>query len=449
MSVLTVYPATKPLRGSVEVPADKSITHRAVLLSGLATGTSRIALDVMGEDNASTLHCLEALGVTFLHRGATLEVTGVGLHGLAPPARELDCGNSGTTMRLLAGVLAAQRFSSTLVGDASLSRRPMQRIARPLRLRGARIEGAPHATKLGEITAPLVVGPLPDTHALSALEYESPVASAQVKSAVLLSGLYATGPTLFKEPHVSRDHTERMLQALGVRLETVGAMIRLSPDRWSGRLEAFDMGVVGDLSAAAFFIAAAMIVEGSEIEMHGVGLNPTRSGVLEIARDAGGDLEVQAGGESLGEPKGAIVARGSRLQGLRTGGETVLRAIDEVPIIAALLSRAKGTSRIEDAGELRVKESDRIRSMVTMLNAFGVLATELPEGMQIEGSAGGSLRGATVDAGGDHRIAMTAAILGLVADGPTTITGAETIATSFPSFADMLRRVGARVEEHA
>jgi 3-phosphoshikimate 1-carboxyvinyltransferase len=449
MPDLVIHPAKQPLVGSVPVPGDKSIAHRAILLAGLASGTSRVksAGGALGEDNLSTMGALRAMGVKVTEEddgGLVLE--GRGLDGLSAPSGPLDCGNSGTTMRLLCGVLAAQRFAAELVGDASLSRRPMQRVAGPLRLRGARIEGKIDPKRPGEITAPIRVGPLPAPHVLSSLEYELPVASAQVKSALLLSGLWADGPTYVREPLVSRDHTERMLSALGVPLRSVGAMVELDPAAWSGTLPAFSIDVPGDLSAAAFLVVAAQIVAGSRVDVRRVGLNPTRTGLLEILRDMGGMLETNHGGDELGEPLGDLRAGAAALHGVRTGGEVVTRAIDEVPILCALAARASGRTEIHDAAELRVKESDRIATMARVLAAFGVTVEERPDGLSVEGVPDRPLKAATIASRGDHRVAMTAAVLGLVADGVTRVTDAGCIATSFPRFVGTLRALGAEVE---
>jgi 3-phosphoshikimate 1-carboxyvinyltransferase len=446
MTTLVVHPAVQPLVGSVPVPSDKSIGHRALLFGALCEGETHITGFSHGEDNVSTAHCLRAMGVEIHEPGpAELVVRGAGLDGLKAPDRPLDCGNSGTTMRLLTGLLSAARFQATLIGDETLSRRPMMRVAKPLRARGAVIEGRPHASRPGEIVAPLVVGPLPDGAALAALEYESAVASAQVKSAILLSGLYASGTTRFKEPTVSRDHTERMLQALGVPLRTVGPLVEIDPVGWNRRMPAFDIAIPGDISAAAFLLVAGQIVSGSRITARGVGTNPTRTGILEIARDMGGGLAVEAQGERGGEPVAELHAWSSPLRGIAIGGETVPRAIDEIPIACALAARARGTTTIRDAEELRHKESDRIATMARVLRAFGVTCEEKPDGMDIEGRDG-PLDPADVDSKGDHRIAMTAAVLALVARGPTTIRDAACIATSYPKFVATLRGLGARVD---
>lgn len=448
-TTLIVHPASKGLVGSVPVPSDKSIGHRALLFSSLCQGNSIIRGFSHGEDNVSTANAFRAMGVTILEPSpGELRVSGVGLHGLSESVDPLDCGNSGTTMRLLSGLLAAQPFRSTLIGDASLSKRPMMRVAGPLRSRGAVIEGKAHPSKAGEITAPLVIGPLAAGKKLSAIEFESPVASAQVKSALLLSGLYAGGPTFVKEPTVSRDHTERLLHALGVPLQTLGSIVKLDPAGWNGKMPAFEIDLPGDISAAAFLLVAAQVVPGSRVTVRGVGVNPTRTGIVEIARDMGAGLVVESNGERGGEPVADLHASCQGLRGILVAGELVPRAVDEIPIVCALAARAKGTTTIRDAEELRVKESDRIATMVSVLRAFGVQCEELPDGMVIEGSDK-PLKPAHVQSKGDHRIAMSAAILGLLATGPTRIDDADCIATSFPKFVGTLRGLGATIDVEA
>ena len=306
----------------------------------MAKGKSRLRGSTFGEDNLATLGAFKALGIQVSEGADDLIIEGKGLYGLSAPSHDLDCGNSGTTMRLLSGVLAAQRFQARLVGDASLSRRPMLRIAKPLRMRGARIEGEPDPKRIGEITAPLVIGPLPEPHLLSSIEHDMTVASAQVKSALLLSGLYAHGSTFVREPTVSRDHTERMLAALGVPLHTVGALVELDPSAWEGELPACEVEVPGDLSAGAFLIVAAQIIPESRVDVRRVGINPTRTGVLEALRDMGGAVVVAPRGEELGEPLGDLQAASASLRAGHIGGELVTRSIDEIPILAALAARA-------------------------------------------------------------------------------------------------------------
>lgn len=447
MSTLVVHPLGKtPLVGSVPVPSDKSIGHRALLFASLCEGESEIRSFSRGEDNVSTANAMRAMGATVEDVDkTTLKVKGTGLFGLRTPQTDLDCGNSGTTMRLLTGILAAQTFQSRLVGDASLSRRPMKRVVAPLRMRGAVIEGTPHPKKEGDLTPPLLVGPLPRGTELVELEYESPVASAQVKSAILLSGMYAHGTTWFKEPTLSRDHTERMMHALGVPIRTVATAVELDPAGWSGKMEGFSIDIPGDASAAAFLLVAAQIVPGSRVTVRGVGTNPTRTGLLEIARHMGAGLEVVPQGDQAGEPVAEISAWHQPLRATMVGGELVPRAIDEIPIACALAARASGETTIRDAEELRVKESDRVATMVHVLRSFGIECEELPDGLVVQGTDR-PLTPAVVDSRGDHRIAMTAAVLGLLGSGPTRITDCDCIATSFPRFVGTLRALGARID---
>ncbi len=447
MSTLVVHPlAGTPLVGSVPVPSDKSIGHRALLFASLCEGESTISSFSHGEDNVSTANAMRAMGATIEDVDkTTLKVKGTGLFGLRAPSAPLDCGNSGTTMRLLTGILAAQTFRATLIGDASLTRRPMMRVVAPLRARGAVIEGTPHPKKEGDLTPPLVVGPLPNGKELTELEYTSPVSSAQVKSAILLSGLYAHGTTWFREPTLSRDHTERMMHALGVPLRAVGTAVELDPAGWRGKMEGFTIDIPGDASAAAFLVVAANITEGSRVTVRGVGTNPTRTGLLEIARHMGAGLEVVPQGEQAGEPVAEISAWYQDLRGTLIGGELVPRAIDEIPIACALAARAHGETTIRDAEELRVKESDRVATMVHVLRSFGVTCEELPDGMVIQGKRD-AFTPATIESRGDHRIAMSAAVLALHASGPSRITDCDCIATSFPRFVGTLRALGARID---
>ena len=448
MADLIITPSKKPLFGSVPVPSDKSIGHRALLFAALAEPGQRseIRRFSYGEDNVATLRAFQAMGAEVEDDGkGNLRIRGVGLRGLKEPKGPIDCGNSGTTMRLLAGLLAAQPFQTVLVGDASLSKRPMARIAHPLRQRGARIEGTFVPTQPGEITPPLTVGPLHPGQELIELEHALEVASAQVKSALLLSGLYASGPTWLREPYVSRDHTERMMSGLGVPLATMGPLVELAPERWSGRIEPFAMDVPGDVSAAAFLLVAGAIVEESEVKTRRTGINPTRSGLLDILREMGASFAFDAQGSELDEPFADLTIRSSELRATTIAGELLTRAIDEVPIVCALAARARGVTEIADAAELRVKESDRIAAMAQVLRAFGVEVEEFDDGMRIEGRPDEPLRAADVGSHGDHRIAMTAAVLALVADGPSRVRDADCIAASFPRFVGTLRALGADI----
>jgi 3-phosphoshikimate 1-carboxyvinyltransferase len=435
---------TRPLRGRVRVPSDKSITHRALLFAGLAEGQSVLRGFGGGLDNLATLKILQQMGVGAEVSDDRVTIEGVGLHGLQAPDDVLDCGNSGTTMRLSAGLLSAQPFPSTLVGDASLSARPMMRIIGPLRARGATLDGVP-GPKEDERYAPLRISPLPEGRRLSGLEYRPPIASAQVKSALLLSGLYADGPTAVAEPEISRDHTERMMQAVGIPLRSVGPVVILEPEGWSGRWEGVDWELPGDPSSAAFLIAAALVVPASQVTVEHVGLNPTRAGFLEaLIKMMRAPVSAVPRGEACGnEPVGALMARHGVLAPARVGGELVTRMIDEVPIFATLATRGRGRTDVRDARELRVKESDRLRAITEVLTAFGQDVVELDDGLHVHGGA--KVVPATVDSRGDHRIAMSAAVLALAAEGESVIEDVACVETSFPGFAEALRSLGADI----
>jgi 3-phosphoshikimate 1-carboxyvinyltransferase len=441
-----IEPTPRPLRGIVPVPSDQSIGHRALLVGSVARGPSLLRGFSYGGDNASTLGALRALGVAIDDDGrGTVAVAGRGFAGLRQAAGPLECGTSGTTMSLLAGLLSGQPFESVLVGDGPLGRRPLARVASPLRRRGATIEGAFHPTKAGEITAPLVVGPLKPSVRLGGCEEVLAVASAQVKGALLLSGLYADGNTYVSEPLVSRDHTERLLHAIGVPMHTVGTMVELNVERWSGELEPFTVEVPGDLSAAAFLLVAAQIVPGSEVGVRRCGLNPTRAGVLDVLRDAGAGLAIEQRGDELGEPLGDVLASSGEGRAFRAGGELLTRAIDEVPALCALAARARGVSVIADAAGLRAEGGDRLAAMAAVLRAFGVACEEQPDGFVVEGRPDGPLRAADVESRGDHRVAMAATLLALAADGPSRVRDVGCVAASFPRFAGTLRALGASV----
>jgi 3-phosphoshikimate 1-carboxyvinyltransferase len=435
----------RPLRGEVRVPGDKSIGHRALLFAALAEGESTITGLSGGLDNMATAEAMGALGATVQLRGPEAFVRGAGLFGLHMAPTPIDCGNSGTSMRLLSGLLVAQPFGSRLMGDASLSRRPMGRVVGPLRARGGHIAGV-SGPKADEVYPPLSIAPLVEGEHLVGIEYDMPVASAQVKSALLLSGLYAKGPTALKEPVLSRDHTERMMTALGVPLQTAGSMVMLDPEGWGRRWDGFAWEVPGDLSSAAFLVVAGLMVPGSEIVVQNVGVNPTRTGILDALRGGGARVGVMPKGDGAGnEPVADLEVAHQPLGGLRVGGELVVRMIDEVPALCALAAVTRGRTTIRDAAELRVKESDRIATMARVLRAFGAQCEELPDGMVIDG--GVPLRAAHVDSHGDHRIAMSAAILGLCAEGETVVDDVQCVETSFPGFADLMRSLGAVVQE--
>jgi len=433
------------LKGSVRVPGDKSIGHRALIFASLAEGRSTIRGLSGGLDNRSTAEIFAAMGATIDLTDTEAVVDGVGLHGLTMPSGDLDCGNSGTTMRLVSGLLVGQRFGCRLVGDESLTKRPMRRIVEPLRARGGHIAGR-SGPKEGEVYPPLAVAPLVDGESLIALEYASPIASAQVKSCLLLSGLYAKGVTAITEPVVSRDHSERMLKALGVPIEAMGPMVVLDPDGWARRWSGFEWEIPGDISGATFVIAAATMIEGSDVTIEDVGTNPTRTGVLDALRAMRADIEHTPKGDAAGgEPRADLRIRHRALSATMTAGEMLTRMIDEVPAFCAIAATANGRSDVRDAHELRVKESDRLATSAKILAAFGVDHTELDDGMHVHGGA--RLEGAHVSSGGDHRIAMTAAVLGMAAHGETIVDDTECVATSFPGFADLMASLGADIVE--
>jgi 3-phosphoshikimate 1-carboxyvinyltransferase len=439
MTDWVVHPAAG-LAGEVAVPGDKSIGHRAVLFAALTGGACAVRGLSGGEDNRRTIAALQALGVAIdvAADGRSAEVRGVGLDGLRAAARPIDCGNSGTSMRLLAGLLAAQPFASTLVGDAYLMRRPMRRVVEPLVRMGARAEGD---------VPPLVVGGATE---LRGIDYELPVASAQVKSALLLAGLYARGATTVREPGPTRDHTERMLAGLGAPVTRPAPGIAVvDPTGWDRRLAAAPFVVPGDPSSAAFLLAAGLLAGAAAgVTVRGVCTNPTRTGFLDALRLLGARIEVGAEREEGGEPVADLVAvPGGALAGVELGGELVVRAIDEIPILAVVAARARGTTTVRDAAELRVKESDRIATTVRALRAFGVAADERPDGLVVHGDPDRALRAAAVDSGGDHRIAMAAAVAALVADAPSQVRDVDNVATSFPSFTALLRGLGARIDQ--
>ena len=416
-----------PLRGEVVPPADKSISHRAVIIASLAEGTSRVSNLLRAGDTMSTVNAMRALGVDIDDSGDVVIVKGKGLHGLREPLEVIDCGNSGTTMRLLSGVLAGNPFFSVLTGDESLRRRPMGRVIVPLKEMGAEIRARdddkfpPMAIRGGN---------------LKAMSYEMPVASAQVKSCVLLAGLYAEGATVVTEPGRARDHTERMLPIFGVGVEVEGAAIKVEG---GSRPKAADLEVPGDFSSAAFLMGATMLVEGSEIRLKDVGLNPLRTGLLSVFRRMGGEFAIENEREISGEPVGDVVCRHSGLKGIDVGGDEIPSMVDEFPILCALAARAEGVTNIRGAGELRVKESDRISAMAGGLRAMGAEVEEYPDGLSIKGSE--RLRGAEIHSGGDHRIAMAFSVLALVAGGSTVIEGSEAVDVSFPGFYVILKGV--------
>ena len=435
------------LRGTVSVPGDKSISHRALLFGALADGPVEISGLGLGGDNVSTVAALRALGVPIAQAGTDVRVDGVGFAGLGEAAAPLDCGNSGTSMRLLCGLLAGRPFVSTLTGDRSLSRRPMARVATPLRRMGATIDGRQDPSQgshSNDLFPPLTVR----GGALRGIEYQLPVASAQLKSALILAGLQASGRTVISEPGLSRDHSERMLGFLGapVSAEPEQRRVVVDPTGWNGRLRAGPVSVPGDLSSAAFLLVAALIVPESDVTVENLGLNPTRTGVLDALVAMGADLEIKATGQAMGEPVGSVRARwaGKPLRGITVAGELALRSIDEIQALAVAAAMAKGTTEFCDLRELRVKESDRIACIARELQRAGMTVREAPDGFSVTGTGGNPSLGGRVQPDGDHRIAMAGAILGLVADDATEVPSQD-IATSFPSFARLLQVLGAPV----
>jgi len=430
----------------VRVPGDKSIGHRSLIFGALGRGTSRITGLSEGLDNAATREAFRSMGVSIENAEGATVVDGVGLRGLRMPGDVIDCGNSGTSMRLFAGLLSGQRFGARMTGDASLTSRPMGRVIKPLRARGAHIAGTAGANP-DELYPPISIAPLVEGEALQGIEYAMPVASAQVKSALLLSGLYAAGPTVIEEPVLSRDHTERMMLALGVPLQTAGASVVLDPnDDWAGGWEPFEWHVPGDPSSAAFPLLAAAMVPGSKVSVEDVCVNPTRTGVFDWLRLVGAQISHRPSGHGAGdEPMAEVSLTYGSVRAAVAGGELIVRMIDEIPAVCALAATVPGQTEIRDAAELRVKESDRIATMAAVLQAFGVPCEELPDGMLITGGA--PLRGAQVDSHGDHRIAMSATLLGLLAEGESVVDGAEAVDTSFPGFVALLRSLGADITE--
>ncbi len=425
---LTIHPV-EFLRGELLIPGDKSISHRAIIFTSLAKGRSRIQGFLESEDCLNTLNAFRLMGVEInKEKPGQYQVNGKGLTGLQEPVDIINCGNSGTCMRLLTGLLAAQPFISVLTGDKSLRSRPMDRIILPLEEMGAEVY-----SRKGNL-APLCI----KGKGLRGIEYSSPVASAQVKSALLLAGLFAEGDTRLSEPASSRDHTERMLQGFGVNLFTEVNTVHLK----SGdlRLQPQNMQVPGDISSAAFFLAAGLIVKNSEIILKEIGINPTRSGILKIIEEMGGRLDFLNKSEYGGEPISDILVKDCPLKAAEIRGDIVPKLIDEIPIIALLASQAEGETIIRDAAELRVKETDRVKATVNEFQKLGIEIEELPDGMIINGPA--KIKGGVeVESYGDHRMAMTLAVAGLIADDKIIINDSQSIKTSFPEFTDFLSTI--------
>src|SRR5699024_3119140 len=416
----------RALTGDCHIPGDKSISHRAIMLAAISDGRSRVTGFLSSEDCRATRTAFEAMGVSIRGEGDALLIDGVGLQGLQSPDAIIDLGNSGTGMRLLSGLLAGQRFDSAITGDASLRQRPMGRIIEPLHRMGAAIAGDNHDR------APLTIT---GNQTLHGINYESPVASAQIKSCLLLAGLYADSATSVHEPGISRDHSERMLSAFGADIRQSGRSVTLTP---GARLRARDVSVPADLSSAAFFLVGAAIAPGSDLHLPAVGINPTRRGVLDILAAMGADLTLADERVVSGEPVADINIRASDLHGVTIEGEQVALAIDEFPAIFIAAACAEGTTILRNAEELRVKETDRIAGMAAGLTALGVDVEVFADGLAITGNPRGpGFTGARIDSHGDHRIAMAFAIAALRARAPITIDDCANVATSFPNFVDL------------
>lgn len=415
------------LHGEITVPGDKSISHRAVMFGSLAKGTTRITHFLEGADCLSTISCFRKMGIDIENNNGEILVHGKGLRGLSSPTDILDVGNSGTTTRLISGILAGQNFVSELTGDDSIQSRPMKRIMTPLLSMGADITSIK-----GNNCVPLRIA----GHPLKAIHYDSPVASAQVKSCVLLAGMYSDGVTSVTEPVLSRNHTEIMLNYFGAQVTSEGTTASIVPEP---SLHAREITVPGDISSAAYFIAAGLLVPGSEILLKNVGINPTRDGLLRVCKDMGADITM-LNVNMYGEPTADLLVRTSSLHGTTVGGEIIPTLIDEIPMIAVMAAFAEGTTIIKDAKELKVKESDRILVMAENLSRMGADITPTEDGMIIHG--GKPLHGAVIDSYLDHRVAMSFAIAGLLCDGPLSIKGGDCVKISYPEFYEDLYRLG-------
>lgn len=415
------------LHGEITVPGDKSISHRAVMFGSLAKGTTRITHFLEGADCLSTISCFRKMGIDIENNNGEILVHGKGLRGLSSPTDILDVGNSGTTTRLISGILAGQNFVSELTGDDSIQSRPMKRIMTPLLSMGADITSIK-----GNNCVPLRIA----GHPLKAIHYDSPVASAQVKSCVLLAGMYSDGVTSVTEPVLSRNHTEIMLNYFGAQVTSEGTTASIVPEP---SLHAREITVPGDISSAAYFIAAGLLVPGSEILLKNVGINPTRDGLLRVCKDMGADITM-LNVNMDGEPTADLLVRTSSLHGTTVGGEIIPTLIDEIPMVAVMAAFAEGTTIIKDAKELKVKESDRILVMAENLSRMGADITPTDDGMIIHG--GKPLHGAVIDSYLDHRVAMSFAIAGLLCDGPLSIKGGDCVKISYPEFYEDLYRLG-------
>jgi 3-phosphoshikimate 1-carboxyvinyltransferase len=423
---MTIQPAVS-VRGEIVVPGDKSISHRSIMLGAIANGVTTVRGFLRGEDNMSTMHAFRAMGVDIHDDGETIRITGSGLHGLKEPDDVLDCGNSGTTIRLITGLLSGQSFFSVVTGDQYLRKRPMKRVVEPLSRMGAQITG-----RKGGTLAPLAI----NGGSLKGIDYQSPVSSAQIKSSLMLAGLYADGETSVSEPSLSRDHSERMFKLFGASLNRNEQGVTV---RGGVELTAQEVTVPGDISSAAFFMVAALITPNSELLIKNVGVNPSRTGVIDILQAMGGHIQLLDEREVSGEPVADILVRSSCLKGIAISGSVVPRAIDEFPAICVAASRAEGVTAIRDAKELRVKETDRITAIADNLRILGITVTETEDGMDICGSE--RLLGGAVDSRGDHRIAMSMSVAALVASSAITVSDIDCVATSFPTFFPLLQKV--------
>lgn len=418
----------KGLSGEITVPGDKSISHRSIMLGSLAKGTTEVTGFLQGADCLSTIDCFRKMGVEITNNGSgNVIIRGRGMRGLVKPEGTLDVGNSGTTTRLMSGILAAQDFTSRVNGDASIQKRPMKRIIIPLLMMGADIK-----SEKGNDCAPLII----NGHSLKGISYNSPVASAQVKSAILFAGLYAEGNTTVSEPAVSRNHTELMLEEFGVDVKTEGKTVTIAP---VNELFARKINVPGDISSAAYFMVAAAITPNSCVTIKNVGINPTRDGIIQVMKMMGADISVEKTSAGTGEPTADITVKTSKLKGCVIGGDIIPALIDEIPAISVLACFADGETVIKDAAELKVKESNRIEVMVSNLLAMGADIEATDDGMIIKG--GRAIHGAVIDSKLDHRVAMSFAVAALNADGETEIAGSECVGISYPDFYSDLQKL--------
>ncbi|MGE7878349.1 3-phosphoshikimate 1-carboxyvinyltransferase [Peribacillus muralis] len=411
------------LRGSIDIPGDKSISHRSIMFGALAEGETTVTNFLPGADCLSTISCFKQLGIHIEQEGKQVRIEGKGFNGLTEPKEVLDVGNSGTTIRLMTGILAGQDFSAVLTGDESIAKRPMTRVVNPLRQMGAKIDGR----KGAEYTPIFIRG-----GKLEGIRYELPVASAQVKSAIILAGLQADGETTIIEPEETRDHTERMIQAFGGKIVKDGHTIKVGGNQV---FKGTTIHVPGDISSAAFFLVAAAITKNSEVVLKNVGLNPTRTGILEVMKAMGADITIEKK-TSGGEPAGDITVRSSRLKGTTISGDLIPRLIDEIPVIALLASQAEGITTIKDAAELKVKETNRIDTVANELSILGADITPTADGLIIDG--GKSLNGGSVTSHGDHRIGMMLAVAALITDGDVELADPDAIDVSYPEFFEHL-----------